>query len=58
VGPDGQALIGFVKEAHQRFGPIRNEPIAVAKKDVHYLPTVGQFTRDTIVCDQVEIKPI
>jgi len=58
VGPDGQALIGFVREANQRFGPIRKDLIALAKKDVPNLPTVGQLTRDMIVCDQVVINPI
>ena len=58
VGPDGMALISFVKEANQRFGPIRKELMDKANKVVPYLPTVGKYTRDMVICDQVEIEPI
>jgi len=52
------ALISFVKEANQRFGPIRKELMDKANKVVPYLPTVGKYTRDMVICDQVEIEPI
>lgn len=58
VGPDGLALISFVREANQRFGPIRKKLMDTGAKDVPYLPTVGKYTRDMVICSEIRIEPI
>lgn len=59
VGPDGQALISFVKEAGQKFNPIRDEAVKCSgNQNLGFLPAVAEKTRDIIQCDIVYLDPV
>jgi len=59
VGRDGLALISYVREAAERFRPIRDELAAKSgRADVPYLPAPLARTRDIVQCDSVKVERI
>jgi hypothetical protein len=57
VGPDGMAFINIVREAHRKFGPIRDEFKERLNKDV-YLPPVSDHTGDIVMRERAKVKPV
>jgi hypothetical protein len=57
VGKDGKALIAYIREAVQKFRPIRDDLVKLSgKNDVDYLPSVLERTRDMVQCSYVKVE--
>lgn len=59
VGPDGKALISYVREAGQKFRPVRDDLVKLSgNSNVPYLPSVLERTRDIVQCDLVRVEKL
>ena len=57
VGQDGEALITYVRDAHDRFKPIRDRLVSTSgSTDVPYMPSVDTRTKDIIQCALVRVE--
>jgi hypothetical protein len=56
VGPDGIALISYVRAAGEKFKPIRDELVSISgNNNVAYLPSVTLLPKDTVEAAKVEV---
>jgi Domain of unknown function (DUF4062) len=59
VGPDGQALTSFVREAAQVFLPVRDQLAELTgNQRLGFLPTIANRTRDMIELQSIEVKRV
>jgi len=59
VGPDGSALIDYLRAATQVYKTVRDAlQAATGTKNIPYLPLIQRRTRDMIECARVEVRRV